>query len=82
YYEEQSGFSYTVDATVKKWLTVPVKAADYGSDAVTVHANKGPKGLRDLWKDAFKAALDSGLAFSQFDQFDHYDVNGDSNQNQ
>ncbi|MDM5238162.1 peptidase M6 [Bacillus cereus] len=82
YYEEQSGGSYTVDGTVTKWLTVPGKAADYGADAATGHDNKGPKGPRDLVKDALKAAVDSGLDLSQFDQFDQYDVNGDGNQNQ
>ncbi|MFL0491327.1 peptidase M6 [Bacillus sp. AFS054943] len=82
YYEEQSGGSYTVDGTVTKWLTVPGKAADYGADAATGHDNKGPKGPRDLVKDALKAAVDSGLDLSQFDQFDQYDINGDGNQNQ
>ena len=38
--------------------------------------------MRDLVKDALKAAVDSGLDLSQFDQFDQYDVNGDGNQNQ
>ena len=71
-----------MDGTVTKWLTVPGKAADYGADAGTGHDNKGPKGPRDLVKDALKAAVDSGLDLSQFDQFDQYDVNGDGNQNQ
>lgn len=83
YYEEQSGGSYTVDGTVTKWLTVPGKAADYGADAASGgHDNKGPKGPRDLVKDALKAAVDSGLDLSEFDQFDQYDVNGDGNKNQ
>ncbi|MGM7427602.1 M6 family metalloprotease immune inhibitor InhA1 [Bacillus pacificus] len=83
YYEEQSGGSYTVDGTVTKWLTVPGKAADYGADAASGgHDNKGPKGPRDLVKDALKAAVDSGIDLSEFDQFDQYDVNGDGNQNQ
>ncbi len=83
YYEEQSGGSYTVDGTVTKWLTVPGKAADYGADAASGgHDNKGPKGPRDLVKDALKAAVDSGIDLSQFDQFDQYDVNGDGNKNQ
>ncbi|MEK6520030.1 M6 family metalloprotease immune inhibitor InhA1 [Bacillus thuringiensis] len=83
YYEEQSGGSYTVDGTVTKWLTVPGKAADYGADAASGgHDNKGPKGPRDLVKDALKAAVDSGIDLSEFDQFDQYDVNGDGNKNQ
>ncbi|KAA0793046.1 peptidase M6 [Bacillus wiedmannii] len=82
YYEEQSGGSYTVDGTVTKWLTVPGKAADYGADGATGHDNKGPKGPRDLVKDALKAAVDSGIDLSEFDQFDQYDVNGDGNQKQ
>ncbi|WP_406651925.1 M6 family metalloprotease immune inhibitor InhA1 [Bacillus cereus] len=82
YYEEQSGGSYTVDGTVTKWLTVPGKAADYGADGATGHDNKGPKGPRDLVKDALKAAVDSGIDLSEFDQFDQYDVNGDGNKNQ
>ncbi|PFI05078.1 peptidase M6, partial [Bacillus cereus] len=83
YYEEQSGGSYTVDGTVTKWLTVPGKAADYGADAPGGgHDNKGPKGPRDLVKDALKAAVDSGIDLSEFDQFDQYDVNGDGNKNQ
>ena len=82
YYEEQSGGSYTVDGTVTKWLTVPGKAADYGADAGSGHDNKGPLGPRDLIKDALKAAVDSGIDLSEFDQFDQYDVNGDGNQNQ
>ncbi|MGG2066598.1 immune inhibitor A domain-containing protein [Bacillus sp. S14(2024)] len=83
YYEEQSGGSYTVDGTVTKWLTVPGKAADYGADAATGgHDNKGPKGPRDLVKDALKAAVDSGIDLSQFDQFDQYDLNGDGNKNE
>ncbi|KEK23556.1 immune inhibitor A domain-containing protein [Bacillus gaemokensis] len=82
YYEEQSGGSYTVDGTVTKWLTVPGKAADYGADAGDGHDNKGPLGPRDLVKDALKAAVDSGLDLSEFDQFDQYDVNKDGNQNQ
>ena len=70
----------TVDGTVTKWLTVPGKAADYGADAASGgHDNKGPKGPRDLVKDALKAAVDSGLDLSEFDQFDQYDVNGDGN---
>ena len=44
------------------------KAIDDGDD-------KGPKGPRDLVKDALKAAVDSGLDLSEFDQFDQYDVN-------
>ena len=46
------------------------------------HDNKGPKGPRDLVKDALKAAVDSGIDLSEFDQFDQYDVNGDGNKNQ
>ena len=81
YYEEQSGGSYTVDGTVTKWLTVPGKAADYGADAASGgHDNK--QKVRDLVKDALKAAVDSGLDLSEFDQFDQYDVNGDGNKNQ
>ncbi|MDP7977705.1 immune inhibitor A domain-containing protein [Bacillus sp. WLY-B-L8] len=83
YYEEQSGGSYSVDGTVTKWLTVPGKAADYGADAGDGgHDNKGPKGPRDLVKDALKAAVDSGIDLSEFDQFDQYDVNEDGNKNQ
>ncbi|MDM5153913.1 immune inhibitor A [Bacillus sp. DX1.1] len=82
YYEEQSGGSYTVDGTVTQWLKVPGKAADYGADAGEGHDNKGPKGPRDLVKDALKAAVDSGLDLSQFDEFDQYDVNGNGNKNE
>ncbi|KFN04151.1 M6 family metalloprotease domain-containing protein [Bacillus clarus] len=82
YYEEQSGGSYTVDGTVTKWLTVPGKAADYGADAGTGHDNKGPKGPRDLVKDALKAAVDSGVDISQYDQFDQYDYDQDGNKNE
>ncbi|WP_020061780.1 immune inhibitor A domain-containing protein [Bacillus sp. 123MFChir2] len=83
YYEEQSGGSYSVDGTVTKWLTVPGKAADYGADAGDGgHDNKGPKGPRDLVKDALKAAVDSGIDLSEFDQFDQYDVNQDGNKDQ
>ncbi|EMA6342195.1 immune inhibitor A [Bacillus cytotoxicus] len=82
YYEEQSGGSYTVDGTVSKWLTVPGKAADYGADAGDGHDNKGPLGPRDLIKDALKAAVESGIDLSEFDQFDQYDINGDGNKNE
>ncbi|ENQ3104907.1 immune inhibitor A [Bacillus cereus] len=83
YYEEQSGGSYTVDGKVTKWLTVPGKAADYGADAGDGgHDNKGPKGPRDLVKDALKAAVDSGMDLSEFDQFDQYDINEDGNRNE
>lgn len=83
YYEEQSGGSYTVDGTVTEWLTVPGKAADYGADSPDGgHDNKGPKGPRDLVKDALKAAVDSGLDLSEFDQYDPYGINGDGNKNQ
>ncbi|HDR4570696.1 MULTISPECIES: immune inhibitor A domain-containing protein [Bacillus cereus group] len=82
YYEEQSGGSYTVDGTVSKWLTVPGKAADYGADAGEGHDNKGPLGPRDLIKDALKAAVESGIDLSEFDQFDQYDIDGDGNKNE
>ncbi|CAI8837365.1 Immune inhibitor A [Bacillus pseudomycoides] len=82
YYEEQSGGSYTTDGYVTEWLTVPGKAADYGADGKTGHDNKGPKGARDLVKEALKAAAEKGLDLSQFDQFDRYDTNGDGNQNE
>ncbi|MDM5187137.1 immune inhibitor A [Bacillus sp. DX4.1] len=82
YYEEQSGSSYTTDGYVTEWLTVPGKATDYGADAKSGHDNKGPKGPRDLVKEALKAAADKGLDLSQFDQFDRYDTNRDGNQNE
>ncbi|HDX9590615.1 TPA: immune inhibitor A [Bacillus pseudomycoides] len=82
YYEEQSGGSYTVDGTVTEWLTVPGKAADYGSDAGSGHDNKGPLGPRDLVKDALKAAVEKGINLADYDQFDQYDYNGDGNKNE
>ena len=44
------------------------KAADYGADGSSGHDNKGPKGARDLVKEALKAAAEKGLDLSQFDQ--------------
>ncbi|MBJ7947594.1 M6 family metalloprotease immune inhibitor InhA2 [Bacillus cereus group sp. N24] len=82
YYEEQSGGSYTTDGYVTEWLTVPGKASDYGADGSSGHDNKGPKGARDLVKEALHAAAEKGLDLSQFDQFDRYDTNGDGNQNE
>ena len=76
YYEEQSGGSYTTDGYVTEWLTVPGKASDYGADGSSGHDNKGPKGARDLVKEALYAAAEKGLDLSQFDQFDRYDTNG------
>ncbi|WP_020062057.1 immune inhibitor A domain-containing protein [Bacillus sp. 123MFChir2] len=82
YYEEQSGGSYTVDGTVTEWLTVPGKAADYGSDAGSGHDNKGPLGPRDLVKDALKAAVEKGINIADYDQFDQYDYNNNGNKNE
>ncbi|WP_144513465.1 immune inhibitor A domain-containing protein [Bacillus mycoides] len=83
YYEEQSGGSYTVDGTVTNWLTLPGKATDYGRDTDSGgRDNKGPKGPRDLVKEALQAAADSGIDLSNFDQFDQYDINGDGDRNQ
>ncbi|PEB53726.1 peptidase M6 [Bacillus pseudomycoides] len=82
YYEEQSGGSYTTDGYVTEWLTVPGKAADYGADGTSGHDNKGPKGPRDLVKEALKAAAEKGIDLSQFDQFDRYDANGNGNKNE
>ncbi|KKZ95914.1 hypothetical protein B4147_5877 [Bacillus wiedmannii] len=83
YYEEQSGGSYTVDGTVTNWLTLPGKASDYGRDTDSGgRDNKGPKGPRDLVKEALQVAVDSGIDLSNFDQFDQYDINGDGDRNQ
>jgi immune inhibitor A len=84
YYEEQSGGSYTVDGTVSNWLTVPGKAADYGSDnPAGGHDNApGTKGPRGLVKDALNAAVASGINLADFDKFDLYDLDGDGNQNE
>ena len=46
------------------------------------HDNKGPKGPRDFVKEALKAAVESGIDLSEFDQFDQYDINGDGNKNE
>ena len=56
YYEEQSGGSYTTDGYVTEWLTVPGKASDYGADGSSGHDNKGPKGARDLVKEALQCS--------------------------
>ncbi|MEO2077666.1 MAG: immune inhibitor A domain-containing protein [Bacillus sp. (in: firmicutes)] len=84
YYEEQSGGSYTVDGTVSNWLTVPGKAADYGSDnPAGGHDNAtGTKGPRGLVKDALNAAVKSGINLADYDKFDLYDLDGDGNQNE
>ena len=59
------------------------KAADYGRDTDSGgRDNKGPKGPRDLVKEALQAAADSGIDLSNFDQFDQYDINGDGDRNQ
>ncbi|MFD3447458.1 immune inhibitor A domain-containing protein [Microbacteriaceae bacterium 4G12] len=83
YYEEQSGGSYTADGYVTEWLTVPGKASDYGADNPNGgHDNKGPKGPRDLVKDALNAAVAKGINLADFDQFDQYDLNGNGNKNE
>ena len=81
YYEEQSGGSYTVKGTVSNWLTVPGKAADYGSDnPAGGHDNApGTKGPRGLVKDALSAAVASGINLADFDDLDIYDLDGDGN---
>ena len=58
------------DGYVTEWLTVPGKASDYGADGGSGHDNKGPKGARDLVKEALKAAVEKGLIYLNYDQFD------------
>ena len=41
------------------------KASDYGADGSSGHDNKGPKGARDLVKEALHAAAEKGLDLSQ-----------------
>ncbi|MBV6737748.1 immune inhibitor A [Priestia megaterium] len=83
YYEEQSGGSYTVDGTVSNWLTVSGKAKEYGADNPKGgNDNLGPKGPRDLVKEALVAAAKSGIKLSDYDKFDQYDIDGDGNRNE
>lgn len=83
YYEEQSGGSYTMDGTVSEWLTVKGNAADYGADNPNGgNDNRGPKGPRDLVKEALQEAVKSGIDLKEFDQFDQYDLDGDGNLNE
>ncbi|MBX9975432.1 immune inhibitor A domain-containing protein [Cytobacillus firmus] len=83
FYEEQSGGSYTVDGTVSEWLTVPGNASDYGDDSPNGgHDNLSPLGPRDLVKEALKAAVNAGMDLSEYDEFDLYDLDGDSNFNE
>lgn len=77
YYEQQSGGSYTIDGTVAGWYTASHPAAYYGAHSATDGNDANP---RDLVKEALaKAAQDSSVDLSKYDQEDTYDLDGDNN---
>jgi immune inhibitor A len=79
YYLAQSGGSLLVKGQVSGWYTASNTAAYYGGN----DASGNDLRPRDLVKEALaKAATDSTITLSNFDQEDRYDKDGDGNYNE
>jgi len=87
FYIEQSSGRYAVNGDVTHWVTVPYNAAHYGRNycggIVCTQTWRFVKDAADAWYNAQIAAgktkEDINAYLAQFDTWDRYDFNGNSN---
>src|SRR5262249_11387051 len=90
YYIEQSSNRYTVNGDVSNWVKVPFNEAYYGSDLcgdivcsfVWDFVNDGADSWYSSQIAAGKTPAQINAYLSQFDVWDRYDWDGDSNFNE